>query len=438
MLLRFGVANYRSIRDYQEILLVASGSHDQLTMPVPVVDASVIPVIGLFGANASGKSNLLDAMVDMRLLVARSHKDRDGTDRIPRFPFRLDARSAEKPTRFDCSFTLELGSNDVPVYDLEIEFTENEIRHEQLRRTVRHERRSTHTLYTRRNRNGKAYVEFGPQLQGENKVTAKLTRSNSLFLSTAAQNNHPQLTAVHKWFTSNWHSLISTEPLSGYAVADAVVANQNHERLVDLLQQAETGVCGIEISEREVSERSQESARDMAKVLVDRLDVEDRPDLQEFAEQLDDSTRKQLCLLHQSGGKPLPLDYGSESQGTKMFLTLVLPALESLSTGGVLLIDELASSLHPRLAEAFVSLFLRPESNPNGAQLVFSTHDITLLGAGLLSRDAIWLVEKDLEGVSSLIPMSDYKLRGDFERAYRNGRVGGTPDLHQFVVDLTT
>ena len=406
-------------------------------MPVSVVDASVIPATVFIGANASGKSNLLDAMDEMGRLVLRSHKHHDGTDRIRRSPFRLDSCSAIKPTLFECSFTVEIGSDDAPVYDLEIEFTDSEICRERLRRTVRHERRSTHTLYTRKNTNGKVHVEFGTQLQGENQVTANLTRPNSLFLSAAAQNNHPQLTGIHKWFANNWKSLFSVGPISESAAAEAIVANQNRVWLDKLLQQAETGVGGIDVVEQELDEKSLEFSRNLAALIADHLNVEGGPDHQEFASSLANSTRMQLRLLHQSSGELVPLEYWSESRGTKMFLTLVLPALDALSTGSVLLIDELDSSLHSRLAEAFVSLFLRPESNPKGAQLVFSTHDVTLLGTGLLSQDSIWLVDKDLEGMSTFTPLSDYKLRGDFERAYRYGRVGGAPDLHQFFLDLT-
>lgn len=127
MLLRFGVANHRSIGEYQEILFVASHSPDQLMFPVSVVDTSVVPATVFVGANASGKSNLLDAMVEMVQLVVRSHKSHDQTDRIRRSPFRLDTHSESKPTLFECSFTLETGSVGVPVYDLEIEFTGYEV-----------------------------------------------------------------------------------------------------------------------------------------------------------------------------------------------------------------------------------------------------------------------------------------------------------------------
>ena len=441
MLLRFGVANHRSIRDYQELLLTASGREKgRLTMPVPVVDESAVPVVALYGANASGKSNLLDAMDDLRLLVSDSHKGHDGTDRIRRFPFRLDNSSPREPTRFECSFTVELepgdsSSSDASVYDLEVEFTESEICRERLRRSVRHERRSTHTLYARETRNGGVAVEFGAQLQGENQVTANLTRPNSLFLSAAAQNNHPQLTAIHAWFSRDWCCLLSKDLLAEHIAAEMIAGSGRREWLDSLLKQAEAGVGGVELDEREIDEGDIELARRIAGFIVEQS--EDGSDPGVLAGEFVDARRRRVRLLHESETGLLPLDFGSESRGTKTFLTLVLPALEALSSGDLLVIDELDSSLHPQLAQAFVSLFLRPESNPHGAQLVFSTHDVALLGSGLLDRDEIWMVDKSPQGATSLTPLSDFRLRGDVERAYRNGRLGGTPDLHTFLLDLT-
>ena len=440
MLLRFGVANHRSIRDYQELLLTASRPEDgRLTMPVPVVEASAVPVAALYGANASGKSNLLDAMDDLRLLVSDSHKGHDATDPIRRFPFRLNATSAGKPTRFECSFTVESGAGDAsaeaPVYDLEVEFTDSEICRERLRRSVRHERRSTHTLYARETRNGNVAVEFGAHLEGENQVTAKLTRPNSLFLSAAAQNNHPQLTDVHRWFSRDWCCLLSGGLVAEHVAAEVIAGSGRRDWLDSLLKQAEAGVGGIELGERELDPDAIEFARDLAAFVAQHAD-EEAPDPRMLAHEFVDAKRRRLRLLHETATGLLPLDYESESRGTKMFLTLVLPALEALSSGSLLVIDELDSSLHPQLAQAFVSLFLRSESNPHGAQLVFSTHDVALLGAGFLAQDEIWMVDKSSEGATSLTPLSDFRLRGDVERAYRNGRVGGTPDLHGFFLDL--
>ena len=127
-----------------------------------------------------------------------------------------------------------------------------------------------------------------------------------------------------------------------------------------------------------------------------------------------------------------------QSKGTRTLITLLIPALEALAAGSVLVVDELDTSLHPGLARAFVSLFSKPESNPHGAQLVFSTHDVTLLNSGLLRRDEIWMADKDRQGASRFVPLSDFKLRSrdDIERAYRNGRVGGVPLGNEFHIDF--
>ena len=441
MLLRFGVANHRSIRDYQEMLLTASRPRGEgLTTPVEVVDTSVVPVAALYGANASGKSNLLDAMDDLRLMVALSHTRRNATDPIRRFPFRLDAGSWQRPTRFECSFTTEGSSRDsashgAPTYDLEVEFTDSEVRHERLRRSIRSERRSTHTLYSRETRDGRVKVDFGVRLQGENQVTANVTRPNSLFLSAAAQNNHPQLTEVHKWFSQDWRCMLSEDPVSEGMAAKLVTDHRHRDWLDTLLKQAEKGIVGIELDEEELDERTLNMTRDIAALVSDHIHGDPDPHL--LADELADTSRRRLRLLHESAGGPRPLDYASESRGTRLFLTLVLPALEALASGSLLVIDELDSSLHPRLAQAFVSLFMRAESNPHGSQLIFSTHDVALLGSKLLAQDEIWIMDKNTEGVSSLTPLTDFRLHGDFERAYRNGRLGGSPDLHSFFLDLT-
>ena len=433
MLLRFGVANHRSIRDYQELLLSSSRSADDgLTMPVPVIDGNVVPVAALYGANASGKSNLLDAMNDLRLLVRDSHKRGDATDAISRSPCRLDAHSSRAPTRFECSFTLGSATSSAgAVYDLEVEFTEQEIRRERLRRSIQGQRRSTHTLYVRETVNGVVEVDARSHLTGENAAIASLTRCNSLFLSAAAQNNHPQLAAVHQWFADDCVCLMAESPLPEPFVAARVGDHRHRDWLDRLLRQAEAGLGRVEVTEGKVDESAIELTRKIADSVADPAGDEP-PDLGAAAAR----PAAKVRLLHDSPQGTLPLDYESESRGTRMFLTLVLPALDALASGGLLVIDELDSSLHYRLAQAFVSLFLQPESNPNGAQLVFSTHDVAVLGSGQLHQDEIWLVDKSGEGVSVLTPLTDYRIRGDFERAYRNGRVGGAPELVRFFLDL--
>ena len=153
--------------------------------------------------------------------------------------------------------------------------------------------------------------------------------------------------------------------------------------------------------------------------------------------------RKEIKFIHAATeGSVRDFNYDLESKGTRTLISLLIPALEALSDGSLLVIDELDTSLHPDLVRAFVSLFSKRESNPNGAQLIFSTHDVTLLDTGLIRQDEIWMTDKDHEGASTFTPLTDFKLRSrvDFEKAYRNGRFGGAPSTNEFLsfADQTT
>lgn len=440
MLLRFGVANHRSIRDYQELLLTASADRpsETLTPPLSAVGESLVSVAALYGGNATGKSNLIDAMESLRLLVTNSHRQGDGTTRISHRPFRLDTSSTQAPTRFDCSFTLAgAGANigDADVYDLDITFTESEILSERLVRTRADVPHGERTLYSRTNRNGRIHVEFDHNLAGDNEVTARLTRPNSLFLSAAAQNNHPQLTEVHEWFATDWERVIQDGPMSEQAAA-SLIADHEHVDLVNLLlKQAEAGLGRVELHKVELDQHTRRFAKNFAAFIAEQMEEEFNEDL---IEGIDDVMLRRLRFLHEAATGLTYLPYASESRGTRMFLTLLLPALDALATGGLLVVDKLDSSLHFQLAQAFLSLFQRHSSNPHGAQLIFSTHDVALLDSGQLRPDEVWIVEKDQDGVSSFTPLTDFHLSPDtkIEQAYRDGRFGGTPDLHEFRLDI--
>ncbi|MDE0441570.1 MAG: ATP-binding protein [Gammaproteobacteria bacterium] len=409
MLLRFGVANHRSIYGYQELLLSASKATQDtgLVMPVPTLRESAVPVVAIYGANAAGKSNLIDAMYAIRRYVVGSHTGLAATDTIPRDPFALNGDAG--PTRLDCTFRVDgrnahYRSNGEDVYEYGFEYSGEAFRREWLYRMVRNERLSTQTLFERETEGGTVRVNFGGQLRGENRTIANLTRPNSLFLSASAQNNHPQLTALYTHFAKDWNVVLTEQTLSGPNAAERLWNFVRFDRLVELVRQADIGIDGIGVGEEEVVDEG-----------------------------------KRLYFLHSGAdGRQAVLDYDMQSKGTRTLITLLIPALEALAAGSLLVVDELDPSLHPDLARAFVSLFSNPESNPHGAQLIFSTHDVTLLNSGLLRRDEIWMADKDRQGASRFVPLSDFNLRSrdDIERAYRNGRVGGVPLGNEFHIDL--
>ena len=275
------------------------------------------------------------------------------------------------------------------------------------------------------------HIDFGNQLRGENRTIANLTRPNSLFLSAAAQNNHSQLMELYRFFNKKWSVFLSEEPTNDLGIAKRLSDYEHLAHLQELIREADVGINDIVVRDMEPSEQEIELTRDLAELIWKRMERDESTSniaKQEFIEEL--SERKGLHFVHAGArGTKTNFEYELESKGTRTLISLLIPALEALSSGALLVIDELDTSLHPDIARAFVSLFNKEESNPRGAQLLFSTHDVALLGSGLLLQDQIWMADKDSGGISRFTPLTEFKLRArdDFERAYRKGRLGGVP-----------
>ena len=449
MLLRFGVANHRSIRDYQELYLSASKriKRKGLVIPVPTLKESAVPIVALYGGNAAGKSNLIDAMDEIRRAIVQSHKSLGAADRIPRAPFRLDDTGSATPTRFALHVycrTSGYGRTSLHapenVYEYGFEYMDTEFRREWLYRIARKERQSTQILFERKTEDGKVRVSFGSRLRGENRTIANLTRPNSLFLSAGAQNNHPLLTDLYRYFTERWTVILSADAMEDIVAAERLSDYEHMERLLLLVRQADVGIVDIDVEDEEVKEERAGFARDLAGVISKHLSQSDEHNQFDEAALIDDMLRsKRLRFMHTAvGERTAAFGYSTESKGTRTLVSLLIPALEALSRGSLLVIDELDTSLHPSLARAFVSLFTREDSNPHGAQLVFSTHDVALLGSGLINQDEIWMTDKSHVGETRFTPLTEFKLRSrdDIEKAYRLGRLGGVPVGDDFFVSF--
>ncbi|WP_101254866.1 AAA family ATPase [Streptomyces barkulensis] len=406
MLLSFRVANHRSIRDEQELSLVATefneGTGRDTGVRIDGKPVQVLPVIGLFGANASGKSNGLHAMSFMRRAVLDSFADWAKEPGIPREPFALAPEAQEETSLFEVDLLL----GDDPVrYTYGFEVSDDRVEAEWLhaypsgRRQVWFDREA--------GRPGAEGGEFkfpGTGLKGHKDEYTALTRPNALFLTVTATLNHPQLSPLHRWFMD---SLWTADPKAGEAdrtrwIRDRLTEGRSdrrfRDRFVRLLVKADLGITGITT----------------------------------------DPETGEVQLLHRTpGGGTRPLDFmEQESLGTHAWFAFLGPLLHVLDRGGTLLVDELDSSLHPRLAAEAVRLFHDRDANPHTAQLVFTTHDATLLGPSVaerpLDRDQVWIALKNATGESALYPLTAArKARRDenLERRYLHGHYGGIPRL---------
>lgn len=416
MLLRFAVENHLSIKEKQELSLVASSLKDREDGLIPCAAAPgkrVLPAAVIYGANASGKTNLLRALGFMRGAVLFSHNRGEPGERIPRSPFRLDPARANAPTVFELDFVVG-GER----YHYGFEALDDAFQSEWLyafpsnRRQMLFERKAGEPIA----------IEFGRGLKGRNRVIADLTRPNSLFLSAAAQNNHEQIGPIARFFSEIRTAFDIDVP--GPVLSQTLSNDDMSPRVINFLKKIGTGIIDYRRIEQEIPEEIKKVDRAIAAAIAD---VNKEP----FSSDADDkATVSILELAHQDCyGNPVYFDVGEESAGTQRLLGVLGRVYRALDKGTLIVIDELDASLHTQASEAVLALVSSAALNPKGAQLITATHDTNLLRSPLLRRDQIWFTEKDEGGATHLYPLSDFTTRrGDnFEKGYLQGRFGAIP-----------
>jgi hypothetical protein len=386
MLRSFRVANHRSIRDEQELQL----------MPAYDKEQPAVPVAAVYGANASGKSNLLDALCWMQGAVRESFRVWEADSGIPRVRYRLDDDES-RPSAFVADLVLD-GVQWVYGFSVTSEAVQEEWLY-----TYPHGRERV--IFER---NGQD-IELGstvPERRSRAEILRGLMRENALLLSVASQANQAEVKAVYRWF--HLHQIHVTRmgiPSVRHEHLSVLIAGavKEYPEYVDLVRTSDFGISDIMVE----------------RPLVVRVPI--------------------VRFKHEPGG--VWLELADQSEGTLAWAELLVYALEALAKGSLMTLDEIDASLHPRLTARLVELFRNTETNAHGAQLLFTTHDATLLGTSsgedLLRRDEIWFVEKK-DGASSLYPLSDFHPRKgeNRERRYLLGSYGAVPVIFEdSVVD---
>src|SRR6266511_1474394 len=369
MLRSFRVANHQSIRDEQELSLLPANDRDRV----------VVPVAAVFGANAAGKSSLVNALRFMHSAVKLSFATWQPGDGVRRTPFRLAARSMVEPSLFVVDVLRDWVQY---VYGF----------------TVDDEKVVDEWLYTYTKRRRRAVFERA-----------------LAFLPTA------------------------TPTLNATLLKRLMPGSPDRDTIVDLVRAADVGISDIRVVDAGWRDRALE-AEERASALRAELVAASGRRRVELAEQIAYydwlvalREARSLHLEFYHGTTHAPLSFEHQSEGTRAWLALVLHARAALDTGTVLVVDELDASLHPRLTSRLIRLFQSRRTNPRGAQLVFTTHDASLLGAvvgeRVLERDQIWFVEKAADGATALFPLTDFTTEPDedIQRRYLGGGFGGVP-----------
>ena len=413
MIYRLEIENFYSVRERQVIdLTVGKKVPDEPGRLVPIHDGAeerAPGVVAIYGANASGKSNLLQAISLMRGAVVGSFSLQPGQSYSVQ-PFRLDQATRTAPTMFEVTILI----NGIR-YQYGFEFTQNVIIAEWLEVYQTAKAQNWFERETDPN-TGKVTITTGNHLSGQKGVWKDATRPNALFLSTAAQFNSEQLTPLFSWFANSLAVMpdggLLTPDYSSHYIQDPA----RHRAVVSMMAAADIAISSISTVRQ--------------KGFAQSFDVDPSGLAKGRSEE------RELLLprfTHGSGTAAVEFDYQDESLGSQKLFSLAGPLLDIIANGKVLIIDELDRSFHPLLMRKIIEMFQDGRSIQPGAagQLIFSTHDTSLLDPAFMRRDQFWFTEKNADQSSDLVPLTTFSPRkGEaIEKGYLSGRYGGVPIL---------
>ncbi|WP_287129146.1 ATP/GTP-binding protein [Candidatus Cyanaurora vandensis] len=423
MLIEFKVANFRSIREEQALSLVASNYEKDL--PDCVIERNLPGLAGvkflrgaaIYGANASGKSNVLKAVQFLADFVRHSATKIEPGDPTGTEPFKLDQISIHQPSKFEITFVVEEIR-----YLFGLSLTTQRVLEEYLVAYPKGlPQRWYHRTYDER-QNIYTWEKPATGFKRDKSLEIK-TRENALFISVATQFNHPQLTPIFSWFQHNLQFNPTNSSLSkGIHKTWAIKKLREYgyfERVQNLLRSADIGIADIKITqskdENKTSSLTNSYSEESAHVFEKNIRTEEG----------------EIQFIHKaSDNQDVLFDYNSEeSEGTRRFFELTSSWIDILEHGNTAFLDEIEISLHPLLVRELLKLLFCRKNNPKGAQIIFTTHNPILLDTTLMRRDQIWFTEKSPAGATHLYPLTDYQPRKDeaLTKGYLAGRYGGIP-----------
>jgi AAA15 family ATPase/GTPase len=422
MLLEFRVRNFRSYAEERRFSMVA-GSGTEIpknTMKIEGFDRfRLLSSAAIYGANASGKSNLIQAFAFFRDFVLRSSESREEGDRIPVLPFLLDPKMAKQPSEFEITFLL-----DGVRHQYGFVVSQDRVHEEWL--TVYPKGKPQEWFRRTLDAEGKTNWSWSrTHLKGDKSQLAERTRENALFLSVAAQWNHLQLTPIYRWFRNHLKVTPKGIDVMSYTRGQLLKDSIFREWLTRILQAADIGINRVIAKESNIAKEELHFAEEIPAAVKKFLN---ESFLNEFKVEV--HTTRRLS----GSDKEIEWDLRLESDGTQRMLELLGPIYEVLEEGAILVMDELDTSLHAYITRALVDLFNDPKTNPNQAQLVFTTHDTSLLDPTLFRRDQIWFTAKEASGATDLYSLQDFSPRkGEaIQKGYLVGRYGAIPVLKRF------
>jgi len=435
MLIEFAVTNFRSIKERQSISMLPSDRVKAENRKNPLFqipgykDLEVLTLAALWGKNSAGKSNIIKAFHGLRWLVRHSHNFTQGNFLDANEYFRFDVGFESRPTVFEIDFV----GGDQKRYTYLVEFTKIEILREELHLYVVGATGKTNRrkLYVRQS--GQP-ISFGDDFKGLKKPIEERTRPNVLFLSKSISENNKFLEPVFSFLTNGFQISDFSEGYIDFqtryfAKVATDSASSDMEKLNRALRDIDTGILRLKTSKTDNLPKN---------IKVEEQSDEDLNEEQRTKrDELVDTLKTEIKAVHRmfNGSEEIGLfeDFplGEESEGTRKFIAVFSALMSMLKTGKLIIVDEFEKSFHPLLTKTLLSLLINPKVNPQGAQLIFTTHDNSLMD--ILDNDQINLVQKDFTGATEIYTISDIRgLRSDIatSKRYTRGDFEGIPTIN--------
>lgn len=432
MLIEFTFSNYRSFRDEAILSMEATGLGAFKNCLITHGNMKLLPGVAVYGKNGGGKSNIIRAFWLAVQFIKNAQRTQHEKATIPVVPFALNDYSSSEPTEFHFVYTL-----DGIKYWYGFTATKEQIIQEYLY----HAPKGQKALVFSREKQTFSFTEA----KSRRKLISETVASNQLYFSVACTMNDSACIKAMSWFRdriffSRDYSDIPRQLLEYSDDTNMLKAISDYAKAADF---------GIKDMSFEINSKEMRNELTFPEGIPEEI----KTALTQFVHTLSETSNNSEIRLkmgevkaasihpgvdHSGNQKTYSLELSDESDGTRKLMSIA-PAIESvLSNGGVLLVDEIERELHPMLVDYIIAKFQSKRTNPNGAQIIFTTHNTELMNLELLRKDQFYFVDKnELDGSSELYGISDFSTRttDNIRKAYLLGKYGATPNIEIEEVD---
>ena len=402
MILEFSIANFLSFKDKIAFSMLANATNGLDDNYVISNDRRVLKTTAIYGANASGKTNLFKILTIV-ISMLRSSNNANINAKLPIVPFKFDKHTIDKPSEFEIKFIV-----DEVRYVYGFIADTNKIHEEYL---YYYPNGRETKIFDRTNTDDYSFPQKDEKIL--NDIAAK-NAPNKFFIATATNWNYEKTKIPYKFLSLDINTFNNLGGLRDLALSEYLKNNRElKDFALDFLKKADFNIEDYKVLETDVPDDVLAAIPDFIKA---GMSMKEKP--------------KVFTALFKHKGSDVELSYEEESMGTQIIFCFIPFIMDALNNKRVVVVDELDKSLHPYLVEMIVQMFNDPDINKNGAQLIFNTHDTNLLKLNILRRDQIWFTEKDdNNGISDLYPLSDFSVRKseNVEKGYMLGRYGAVP-----------